>query len=353
MSLRPQSLPLGGPGVKRNGEGGPPIFVVGCGRSGTTMLRLMLDAHDDLAIPGESHFIRKLYRMRRRFLRPDGSVDATSLASAVMQTPHFRRWELPENLVWRRVETLDDPTFPSVLEAFFRAYAELHGKPRWGDKTPVYVRSIPVLAQLFPQARFVHIIRDGRDVALSYLSVPWGPRNIWEVARKWRREVSGGRAAGAALGDDRYLEVRYEDLVGRTRDVLHRVCDFADLPFEEHMLDFHTQAVSRLEAGPQGPRFHGSVTKPPTPGLRDWRTEMTESQLLAFEAVAGRLLAELGYQRRLDRIPLAWRARAALWLVVLRLWVTGAVIKRWRLERRESRSLGRTRPGLPLSWTGE
>ncbi|MDP8959746.1 MAG: sulfotransferase, partial [Actinomycetota bacterium] len=174
----------------------------------------------------------------------------------------------------------------------------------------------------FPEAKFIHVIRDGRDVALSYLWVAWGPRTLWEAARKWRRDVSAGRRHGASLGPERYLEVRYERLVAEPRRVLELVCDFAGLSFDERMLAFHTHA--RLQGRPEWRGFHASVTKPVTGGLRDWSTQMPEQQVLAFEAVAGGLLEELGYPRRHEGIPLPWRAGARVRMGVLALKVLGS-----------------------------
>src|SRR2546430_1135755 len=154
-----------------------PLFVVGCGRSGSTLLRLMLDAHPQLAVPPESHFIPQLWRDHGG-ARP---VDPDVIVRALVATPHFRHWKIPEDAVRRRVEELERPSFADVVGAAFEANADVYGKTRWGDKTPIYVRSIPLLARLWPEARFAHLIRDGRDVALSYLSLHWGPSTVWSA----------------------------------------------------------------------------------------------------------------------------------------------------------------------------
>ena len=288
----------------------PPVFVVGCGRSGTTMLRLMLDSHPDLAIPGEGHFIPFAYRGRHKHIS-GGLLDAEGLARKIMRGLHFRRWEVPSELVLDRVRALENPNFASVVEALYMSYAELHGKVRWGDKTPVYVRVIPLLAELFPAAVFIHVIRDGRDVALSYLSVPWGPTSIWQAARKWKKDVSAGRGAAADLGAARYVELRYENLVADPSAELRRLCSFAGLSFEERMLGYHSDAVDRLQAGPGAADYHRSAFAPPTAGLRDWRTQMAPADVESFEAVAGDLLSELGYERRRSVVTRAKRAEVA------------------------------------------
>jgi Sulfotransferase family len=288
----------------------PPVFIVGCGRSGTTLLRLMLDAHPDLAIPGESHFIPALWRARRQY-RSHGALQVERLAEAIMRSREFRQWGVPEHRVWTRVRQLAAPDLGDVIESVYLAYADERGKVRWGDKTPRYVRSLPLLADLFPTARFVHIVRDGRDVWMSYRSVPWGPRDVWTASRKWLRDVGAGRAAASELGRERYIEISYERLVEDPRGTLTELCAFATLPFDERMLDFHRDAGRRLEAPPGETSFHASVTKALTPGLRDWRTEMPPDEILNFEAVAGPLLAELGYELRYPLVPRRLRIRAA------------------------------------------
>ncbi len=275
------------------------------------MLRLMLDSHPDLAVPWESHFVVAMWQDRRRYRTASG-VDAQRMVRDIASTPMFGQWDVPAEALRRRIDALERPTFADVIGAVFMAYADSRGKTRWGDKTPSYVRSISVLARLFPTARFVHIIRDGRDVALSYLSVPWGPTDIWHAARRWKQDVRRGRRDGATLPPTRYLEVRYEDLVRDPRSSLERICAVASLPFVEQMLEYHRDGSERLASPEAHKVYHASAFKPPTAGLRDWRTQMRPADLLAFESVAGGLLEELGYQRGRPAIPLSLRIEAAV-----------------------------------------
>lgn len=274
------------------------------------MLRLMLDAHPELAVPWESHFIVPMWKTRRRYTTPSG-VDAHRMVRVIADTPMFGQWKVPDEILHRRIGALERPGFADVIDAVFMSYAESRGKRRWGDKTPIYVRSIPLLARLFPTARFVHVIRDGRDAALSYLSVPWGPGDIWSAARRWRLDVSAGRRAGSTLPTSRYLELRYEDVVHDPRSALERICDLADLPFAEEMLEYHRSASERLSSPDDTRAYHQSATKPPTAGLRDWRIQMSPEALIAFEGVAGDLLTQLGYERGRPTIPPIRRLEAA------------------------------------------
>jgi Sulfotransferase family len=305
----------------------PPLFVVGCGRSGTTMLRLMLDSHPDLAIPGEGHFIPYNYKIRNRFMTPEG-LDAERLARRITATTHWQRWGVPEANALERVRALQRPDFADVIEALYMSYADTGNKVRWGDKTPIYVRQIPLLARLWPDARFVHVIRDGHDVALSYLSVPWGPTTIWEAARKWTKDVSAGRRAGHDLAAGKYLEVRYEDLVSDPGAELRKICALADLPFTTEMLEYHSDAGSRLQVQPNTTEFHQSATKPPTRGLRNWRTQMSRAQIEAFEALAGDTLEQLGYERLGSRVTRAKRAEVLARSKLLDLKAAGSKAKK-------------------------
>ncbi len=268
----------------------------------------MLDAHPELAIPGETHFLITLWSQRRRFVHA-GRLDAEALVRRAMASHQFRYWDVPQDAVIRRARALPaDAGFADAVGALYMSYADQHNKRRWGDKTPQYVRSIPLLSDVFEASRFVHVIRDGRDVALSYLSLRWGPPNIWRAARIWQEDVSVGRRHGAALAPSRYLEVRYEALVAAPEATLREVCAFLGLDFDRGMLDYHREADERLGARPDRASHHASAAQPPTPGLRDWRTQMPKDQVLAFESVAGDVLDELGYERGFPRISPVRRA---------------------------------------------
>jgi Sulfotransferase family len=282
----------------------PAPFVVGMNRSGTTLLRMMLDAHPQLVIPPETHFVPDVIKAaRERGARP---------ADALAAMKAHREWEDfgftdAEALAW--LEGLPQLGPGAAVRAFYEAYAARAGKRRWGDKTPRYVLKMPLIASALPEARFVHVIRDGRDVALSVLERTVKDVDAAEVARRWRRKID--RARGDAPRLDHYLEVRYEDLVADPRSVLGHVCEFVELEFDEGMLDYHERSGERLEemrrelpAGEGVARLtterrmatHHRTTAPPDPSRATrWRQEMGEADRAAFEDVAGETLASLGY----------------------------------------------------------
>jgi hypothetical protein len=267
----------------------PPVIVLGVGRSGTTLLRVMLDRNSELAIPYESFFVTPLAHRHGRRPRLDAFVDDLGRFYQLYE------WGIaPEDV---RPRLREGMTTGEAIAAVFEVYAEREGKPRWGDKTPLYMQQLPLLERLFPDALWVHLVRDGRDAALSFLELPEGfsgtswaqPRTAAQFAARWRTEILGARKLGRRVGE-RYLELRYEDLVTEPERELRRVCRHTSLAWEPEMLD-HT-GVSEVARMPE----HRNIAKPPTAGLRDWRTEMSREDALAFEGVAGDVLLGAGYE---------------------------------------------------------
>jgi hypothetical protein len=270
-----------------------PFFIVGCGRSGTTILRLLFNAHPDVSIPPESHFIARLVATWPRMITA-GGVDADAIVALIGR--RLDHMEIDRDLARARLRDLRDRTPRAATEAVFAIVTERAGKPRWADKTPAQVEEISTIAGVFPEARFLHIIRDGRDVALSFEERPFGPRDVWDAARLWDRLVRAGMRAGAKLGPERYREVRYERLVASPEETLEDLCRFVDLDPRPEMLRFFERGGSGLTASER--ENHPNASRPLTSGLRDWRTEMAPGDVEAFEAVAGPLLSGLGYERR-------------------------------------------------------
>jgi hypothetical protein len=288
----------------------PAPFIVGVPRSGTTMLRLMLDAHPAMAIPPETYFVTNLIEAA------DGGAGPDQLANVLVT---HRRWgdlNINEGELRRRLGALGKPSGGDAIRTAFGLYAEGRGKPRWGDKTPAYLTNIGEIGAALPEARFVHLIRDGRDVALSILAMPEvdrpmrNPDSVGLVATRWSRRIERARRQAEAL--PHYLEVRYEELVGEPERVLRAVCEFVELDFQPEMLHFHTGAEGRLaemnrdlaprdelpaQAAEARIAPHALASEPPKRDrVEAWRREMDPEQVAEFEAEAGEMLTALGYE---------------------------------------------------------
>ncbi len=287
-----------------------PIFV-GSGRSGTTLFRNVFDSHSDLAMTHEAHFVAPLARRRKVYETPAG-LDAEALVADLYDNPNFVRQGLDRTAVCSALDSSGAATYADAVRTVFALYAEEHGKSRYGDKTPGYVVQLELLGRLFPEARFVHIIRDGRDVAMAYLDRDeWGPSSLADAAHYWKSRVGRGRRAGKELGPARYREVRYEDMVDDPETVTRELCDFLGLEFESEMLDFHRRG-SDFAAGTKHPEAFRNLSKPITKGMRDWRSQMARDDVALFEAIAGDLLADCGYEVTGTGRGFGLRARA-LW----------------------------------------
>jgi hypothetical protein len=287
----------------------PAPFVVGVGRSGTTLLRLMLDAHPELTIPPETHFVADLIAL----CGPDGAP-AGEVGDLLVEHRQWGDFGLDSAALRERLaEGGATVSGASALRAFYGLYAEDQGKPRWGDKTPGHLTEMRSIAGTLPEARFVHLIRDGRDVLASrrrLLAAAGRPQvDAAQVAAGWRRRIDRGRRQGRRL--DHYLEIRFEDLVAEPRATLIRVCELIDLAFDDAMLHHHERASRRLgemdrdiDAG-DGMRArsaaeragqHARAAEPPRPELAGaWRETLSDADRRAFEREAGALLTELGY----------------------------------------------------------
>ena len=315
----------------------PPLIILGVGRSGTTLLRVMLDRSSEIAIPYETFFVPQLAHRHGSRPQLDEFVDDLGRLRTLYDwgiTPEQVRPRLHEGM-----------TTSEAIGAIFETYAEQQGKPRWGDKTPLYMQQLPLLERLFPDAIWVHLVRDGRDAALSFLELPEGfsgktwaqPRSVAQFAARWRSEILAARRLGRRAGN-RYLELRYEDLVAEPERELQRICEHGSLPWEPGMLD-HTR-VSDAANMPE----HRNLAQPPTPGLRDWRSQMSRDDALAFERVAGDVLRSAGYEllEPSARYPtLRGRRELARFAVLSRSWnLTAAAYQRSPLWRRSHPRLG-------------
>jgi hypothetical protein len=279
----------------------PYVFVVGCARSGTTLLQRMLDAHRDIAVVHETHWIPKWYE-RRKGVTPEG-LATSELASRLAGYHRFPEWNIAREDLERLIPGGEPVPYPSFVAGFFDLYGRARGKRLVGDKTPRYVRNMPALHAFWPEARFVHLIRDGRDVALSATS--W--RKSYKLARRfptwnedptttaavwWEWLVRLGREDGKALGPELYKEICYETLVSEPAKACESLCAFLNLPYDDAMLRFsegRTAAEPGLDAK--------GAWLPITPGLRKWSEQMPAGDIERFEAAAGDLLDELGYPR--------------------------------------------------------
>lgn len=279
-----------------------PVFVVGMNGSGTTMLLDCLGRHPSLyAFPKETRLIP--YLMARQSGYGDLGVDANfrALWDDVRQLAIFQEVNdhapvpLPDD--WHERPR----TLAAVLDGVFAHFAEGQGKHRWCEKTPQHVQHLLALGDLFPAARFVHVIRDARDCAVSFHR-RWKRQPELTVFR-WKKVVTMGREQGMRLGPARYLEVRYEDLTAEPERSLRRICRFLGLDFDPAVL----QSAQPYLTSPNDQRLGGLQRN-----SGKWRAYFPARTVEGLERIAGAALASCGYATRHPEGDLdlsGWRRR--------------------------------------------
>jgi hypothetical protein len=299
--------------------------ITGCARSGTTLLKLTLDSRSDMAmLPGTERDVLLARRPRR--LETDGGLDVDRFVELLRSGSLWDRWELDAEAVRAALRVERPRTAIQAVRRLGAIYARRRNKTRWGTQGPEYAPEIARIARRLPEARFVHLIRDGRDVAPALSDAFFATDNVVDAAVQWRRRVRAAREAGRALGPDRYRELRYEDLVTAPERTLRTLCDFLELDFDQSMLRHHEREMDTVPTHPQL-AHHGRLTLPVTPGLRDWRRDLDPATVALLELAAGDVLEELGY-------PLAGRAPATVAAVRARGRVAVATMRdRWQPGR--------------------
>lgn len=270
-----------------------PIFIIGCARSGTTMLQLMIHSHPRLAMPAETRFLLQLYDKRKRFgdLRNPENADRVADFIIDRRKSRFKDLFLEPEPVRKRIHEAP-ATMGSAIGAVFEAFAQDNGKQRWGDKRPSYIHHVPKILAMFPDAQIIHIVRDGRDSISSLLSMSWQKGGLNSAIYRWKRAVEVGEDLRKSLPPDQYFEFRYEDVVADAETQLRKLCAFLDEDFDPLMLEYY-----RVSEVPEWKTWHPNTRQPVNDSsLRRWEKELSAGQIRLVETVLGRHLKSHGYE---------------------------------------------------------
>lgn len=262
--------------IKDNIRDHSPIFIGGAGRSGTSLVRSILNAHSRIAIGAELKVTPLIARFRNQFTHYQAHLQE-----------HF--FVQPEN-----IDTIIKNLITSLLDKY-RRHAD---KPRLGEKTPNNVFFFPPLHQMFPESPLLHVVRDGRDVVRSLLQKEWGnvssrkPMAITQdpeaAASYWKKAVTAGRRAAQASDSlrEQYLEIRYEDLVTNPVPIARLIFSHIHEPWEPDVLNFYQEQTD----------VYNQVYRPISDAsVGKWKTGLSPAQKSTVKRVAGDLLIELGY----------------------------------------------------------
>lgn len=287
------------------------VFIGGTPRSGTTFLGSLLGGHPACVATPETSF--KVDALIARTSRERETIDSGAI-EGLLANPRFRTWEL--DLMSEERMALENAS--TVLEAMFvlvRAYARVASRTEaniWVDHTPSNIRFVDRLREHFPEAKFIHLVRDGRAVSASVLPLNWGANTIVAAARDWMEYLAAGLAAESKLPADQILRVRYEDLVGDPDAELRRLCEYLQLDYREIMVEgagFRPEEYSRS--------IHPNVGRPPRlDRVSAWKQQLEARDIEIFEARTGDMLVCLGYD-----LEFGWRARGPTFLEMFRMYL--------------------------------
>lgn len=277
------------------------FFIVGCPRSGSTLLNRLLRDCLDIGLANELQLIPKYYQRLKHYgdLSVDGNLE--KLLGDVMKEPYVSIFERvytkhlgrPVRLKREAVKTrIPEPTLAGVIYGLLKETAVQLEKSRVGNKHLAMGFHMDWLNELFPRCKVIHLVRDGRDCALSLFRQQWGQKNAYSAARFWVDSVSMPRRYGRSRMGDRYLEVRYEDLMSQPHAEMMRIRNFVEGKDMDATLPLPCKDdLASIKSG----------------NTYKWKTKMRLKDVTIFQGTAGEVLEESGYQVTEDRSrPLPW-----------------------------------------------
>ena len=266
-----------------------PIFVVGVQRSGTTLLRLILNSHSEISIPEEARFLTPL--LAPRFLNKElDRQDIEKIYNYLKVNEQFQLWNYDSQTFLAKLKAFQSASLAEIINMMFQSYAEAEGKTRWGDKS-LFFGSIEILHQLFPNARFIHIVRDGRDVFSSWRAMEPTMKHPSVMALDWKFKLDSIEKAISGLPEGLTLTITYEELLDNPKEIVKRICTFVKVAFEDAMLDFHKTSHNYI-----GEHHSKLIFKAIDNSNKEkWKTKLTPFEIRAYEVLCKKELEKFGY----------------------------------------------------------
>ena len=263
-----------------------PIHIIGQARSGTSITVALARKYLGIGIGTESQFIVRYFQKLNKYgdLNKDENlkllIDDISKERYFKRCKKFNEFVVNPDQIYREVR---ERNYRGVLDAVFMQLSNHLNMKRWGDKTPEYIVHLPLIKQIFPDAQFIHVVRDGRDVALSTLEQPlMGANNIYMAARDWKESLLTVRKFAMQLKADQFIEIRYEDLLTNPSETLSKLIDFLKIDDSEGRL---REFISK--------NIHHDLK---VTNFNKWKSQFSSSQLETYERIASDMLQQHGYE---------------------------------------------------------
>lgn len=280
-----------------------PIFMVGEQRSGSNLLRLMLNQSAEIAGPHPPHILQRFMPLVDGYgdLSDEATFDQLIEDVCLLVERNPVPWEGMAAIDRREIrQRCREQTLVGVFGALMDACAERQGKSMWICKSMTYIKYAQDLDRCFGAPKYVYLHRDGRDVTLSFMKAVVGEKHPYAIAKAWASLQRTCLDERARIGAERFFSLSYEELTARPEDVLTSLCTFLGIEYRPEMTEFSRSREAQQTASSSS--LWGNVAKPVMKdNSQKFRTQMSEEHLRIVESVAGRELDELGYERVLVR----------------------------------------------------
>ena len=265
-----------------------PVFVIGSARSGTSILSQLIRDYLKVSFGTESQFIIRFYRQLPQYGNLKLDRNMRRLLADIGKERCFRRWvkfgyTFDKERIFSRIQ---NRSYSGLLHAIFSDLAIHNGMNQWGDKTPEYINDLEILYKLFPNARFVHILRDGRDVALSTFKMHFGAKNIGVAALQWNRQMQCVADFKKVVDPNQFIEIKYENFLEDPIQVFSTIFTFLRIKDENGKIRKNIETKLSHEL------FRDNYFK--------WKKKLSHKEKLIYEKVNYDLLEKNGYETITD-----------------------------------------------------
>ena len=269
-----------------------PIFIVGVPRSGTTLVRMILNAHSKIAIATETHFFRLFWASRDRHGDIKQDQNLLKLWDTFIKTKYFKDLKIDNAHEISKMIFSGERSYKAIYETILKEYARQNNKIRWGEKTPEHLEFVGTIFDFYPDAQVINVIRDPRDVALSFKKVPFGSNCVFSIARLWNRYIDVPKKQDI-INRGSYLEVKYEDIVIKPKKMIGEMCAFINEEPDEKMFQFQKYSHSYIEKNE--PWKNGCLQPLTTSNIGKWKNELSNWEIEQVILKCERRMIEKGY----------------------------------------------------------
>ena len=279
-----------------------PVLLIGQPRSGTSITAQMLRKYLKVNFGPESQFFIRLYHRLDQYGDLNDDANLRALIRDISRERCFRRNQFGFQVDQERIfKSLPSRTYSDVIWTIYSHFAAHNGLCRWGDKTPEYILHLPILYAMFPTAQFIHLVRDGRDVALSHFDTHFGAKNEVVASFDWRHQIALAQAFKTQLPAEQFTEFRYEDLLADPMSVFQHLIDFLQIDDADRSLARYIEK--------HAPRELASTN------AFKWKQQFTHRQKRNYERVAREALESYHYETIFEKLKPLGRVARLYWLL--------------------------------------